>query len=70
MDEAQVSMTKAFLWEEAKGKLRAMAMAEAWRGKTHPQTVESEKACTERWMHLHARVEAVISEFEDNGLSE
>lgn len=70
MDDAQVGMQKAVLWEEAKGKLRAMAAAEGYRGLCEPMTASHRERCTQRWEKVNAAVEKFIDETESNGLNE
>lgn len=70
MDRAQLAMHKSTLWEEAKGKLRAVAIASAYASKTEPMTVDLARSEDCRWMEAHTEVEDFIAAFEDNGMHE
>lgn len=52
-------MIKAILWEEAKGKLRALAVAQSFH--------EESAVKTERWTKITDSVESFISRFENAG---
>ena len=70
MDQAQIQMTKAVLWEEAKGKMRALCHVEGHRRLTEPMTAGMEKSYTARWTELEAVVEKFIEDFENDGYQE
>ena len=56
----QIGMHKAILWEEAKGKMRAMYMV---NGQS-----DSENKANVEWSKVRTRVEEFIIAFEDDGL--
>lgn len=60
----QIGLTKAVLWEEAKGKLRAIVAAD---GSEHSGTVIDDEFNYEKISRV---VESFITEFEDNGYHE
>lgn len=70
LTEDHVQMQKAVLWEEAKGKLRAMVNVEGHRRLCHPMTPERERIVSNRWLEITDKIEAFISEAEDNGWNE
>lgn len=59
--QADIAM-KAVLWEEAKGKLRALAVAQG--------SYQSTDSMTEIWEKLDRKIEAFIKDIEDNALQE
>ena len=61
-NDAIIGVTKAVLWEEAKGKLRALAAVEG-------QTV-GEYNAKPKYQKIREAVESFIMQFEDLGLHE
>ena len=59
----------AAYWEEAKGKLRAMAVVAAHRRLTSSTSVTGE-AASQWWGTLDGKIEAFIHDVEDGGLCE
>lgn len=59
----QISLQKAVLWEEAKGKLRAVVAAGGQCRSTNSHHIE-------RWRQLRREVDKFILEVEDNALHE
>lgn len=59
-----IGLAKAILWEEAKGKLRAMASV----GGQTPATMNPVRSPD--WQKVERRIEAFILSFEDDGLHE
>lgn len=57
-----IGLAKAILWEEAKGKLRALAAASG----QYP----SNNGHTEKWEQIDRRVEDFIKNFEEDCLHE
>ena len=71
MDKNDVALHKAILWEEAKGKLRAMIVADGHkRVVAQHDTLDADKATHKAWTKRQAIVEDFISSFEDRGLHE
>jgi hypothetical protein len=60
-----IGLAKAILWEEAKGKLRALAAAE---GATHGG--QPDQYGVHRYQAISKRVERFIEKFEADGLQE
>lgn len=61
-----IAIAKAILWEEAKGKLRALVAVEGQCGAHNPE----DKHRRERWREASEAVETFVKDFEDNGLHE
>ena len=61
-----IRVAKAQLWEEAKGKMRAMVAVE---GQCRPDDPAHQRQ-RERWRAASQEVEAFIKHFEDDGLHE
>ena len=61
-----IGIEKAKLWEEAKGKLRAMVAVE---GQCSSHGPEHERH-RERWRDAEAAIDVFIRDFEGNGLHE
>ncbi len=71
MDANQIKMTKAILWEEAKGKLRALVEAEGHRRLVGAaKTMDELTADEHRSGEVRERVEDFIAQFEADGLEE
>lgn len=70
MDEYQLRMQKAVLWEQAKGTLRAMVAAEGLRVHCRPVSRELERRYFEQWEALSAAIEGFITNAEDHGWHE
>jgi hypothetical protein len=62
-DPGQISLMKAVVWEEAKGKLRAVVSA---AGQCSPM----DEPAGALWSDLRERVEAFIKDVEGDGLHE
>lgn len=62
--EDQISIMKAAIWEEAKGKLRALAAVAGQCNSTSPQYIR------DRYDELNREVEAFIVSIEENALHE
>lgn len=58
-----IGITKAMLWEEAKGKLRALVAVNG-------QCASTDEHRADQWREAEERIEAFISAFEDEGLHE
>ena len=69
MDELALQVQKAIEWERAKGQLRAVCVVAGHR-RLAVSTAEDARAATARWTELDKRVEAFISDIENNGLNE
>ena len=63
---SMIAVAKAQLWEEAKGKLRAMIAVEGQCSGSAPEHQHHR----ERWRDLGAAIEAFISQTEGAGLHE
>jgi len=61
-----IGVAKASLWEQAKGKLRAMVAVE---GQCSPHAPEDEHRRV-RWREAEGAINAFIVDFESNGLHE
>lgn len=61
-DVDQIGLMKTMLWEEAKGKLRALVLISG----AHPST----RTRAPEWTKVEKRVEDFIKKFEDDGLQE
>lgn len=59
-------MIKMVAWENAKGALRACVSASI---AAEPLSSDDDKAKTKQWVDFSEKVEAFISEIEDNGLN-
>ncbi len=70
MREVEIQLQKAVLWEEAKGKLRAMVAAQGHRRLCEPMTSEREKLLFDEYLAMEKRIEAFIEEVEMDGLQE
>lgn len=70
MDQYQVRMQKAVLWEQAKGALRAMVAAEAFRQLCQPLSPEMERHFGKQWENLDAAIEGFITHAEAHGWHE
>lgn len=64
-DSNPVALAKAILWEEAKGKLRALVAADGATFPTYPEPPEGP-----RFKIVSNAVEDFISDFEADGLHE
>ena len=58
-----IGITKAMLWEEAKGKLRALVSVNG-------QCASTDEWRSEQWQQAQKAVEQFISDFEDESLHE
>lgn len=70
MDQHQVRMQKAVLWEQAKGALRAMVAAEGFRQLCQPMSPEMERRFGQQWETLNAAIEGFITNAEEHGWPE
>lgn len=61
-----IKVKKAALWQEAKGKLRAMVAVEGQCSGSDPLHRDQR----DRWLTGHNTIEAFIAAFEDDGLHE
>lgn len=61
-----IAIAKAMLWEEAKGKLRAMVAVEGQCGAHNPE----DQGRRDRWRDASDEIEAFIANFEDKALQE
>ena len=59
-----ISLEKAKLWEEAKGKLRAMVAVEGQCSSHGPEHAIHR----DRWLDAEAAIEKFVRDFEDNAL--
>lgn len=64
--DQRISLAKAVLWEEAKGKLRAIAAAEGARY----GGMQDEETGLYKFQVISQEVEGFIKAFEDEGLHE
>ena len=67
-NDAIIGVTKAVLWEEAKGKLRALAAVEGQTVGAMPH--EPEYNAKPKYQKIREAVESFIMQFEDLGLHE
>jgi len=56
-----IGIAKAMLWEEAKGKMRALVAVNG-------QCASTDEWRSEQWQKAEQMIEAFVKEFEDNGL--
>jgi hypothetical protein len=61
-----IALAKAVLWEEAKGKLRAMVAVEGQCGAHNPEDEQRRI----RWREAEIAINAFAKDFEDRGLHE
>lgn len=66
MSEIVLQMLKAQAWEEAKGKLRALAVLAGHKR----LLVRDEAAASATWKALDQKIEAFIADIENHGLQE
>jgi hypothetical protein len=61
-----IGIAKAMLWEEAKGKLRALVAVEGTCGAHNPE----DRHRRERWKEAETMIENFIHDFADHGFHE
>lgn len=64
-EEFSISLHKAILWEEAKGKLRALSNVEG-----HRRTASDYHKNSDKWLSLNKEIENFIKNIENEGLHE
>ncbi len=69
-DYSTLAMNKAIVWNEAKGKLRALSDLEGHRSMVDPTCAVTDNGFGEKWVLLRERIENFIEEIENEGLSE
>ncbi len=65
-EDHRIRLAKAILWEEAKGKLRALAAASGMHQSRHGDPLGT----MARFERISDRVATFIKEFEDDGFQE
>ena len=70
MDEVEIQVRKAQLWEEACGKLRALAAVEGYRSLCDGMSFDRRAEFAERWEAVNSAVEDFIKEFKNEGFQE
>lgn len=69
MDREGISVSKIILWEEAKGKLRALSNVAGHLRLVEP-TTELYNSAGKRWKKIDETIEQFIKDFEYEGLQE
>lgn len=67
---SQIGLVKAVLWEEAKGKLRAIVMADGQQAPQYEGPKGNHAPIEGSWVRIQRAVDKFIKDFEDEGYHE